>query len=251
MPVPRRVPARPLVFGFAALLLGACADSPTGPTSYVHEAGGAVWVAVAPPAGLPDLRTWTPFVAPGSPAQREVKRLHDESGRARRAGELERAAELEAQAARLAAESIATSPPPVKLLSSIAALDAWTERAEERLASGSFPGLDSAAARVRELRNAARASLVQGDTNRAVLEIAAAAEAARGYAPLAVALRLVTQAEARIDDTPDPSQNLRRARHLLRTAREAMATGDQTRAMKRAWYALQLIELEEAGGARE
>jgi len=63
---------------------------------------------------------------------------------------------------------------------------------------------------------------------------------------VAVALRLVVQAERRIDGDRSPSPDLKRARLLLRLSREAMATGDQTRAMRRAWYALQLIDAEDA-----
>jgi hypothetical protein len=66
------------------------------------------------------------------------------------------------------------------------------------------------------------------------------------YAPETVALGLVSRAEQRIDADPAPTPDLRRARLLLRLAREAMATGDQTRAMKRAWYALQIIDAHDA-----
>ena len=245
----RRTRAGLASVALACLFAAACADAPTEANSFVHEAGGSVWVAVAPPAGLPDTRAWTPFLAKGSEAERAVRHLAEEAKRARRAGELERAASLETQAARAAAGGVAQAPPPVRLLSAVAALDSWLGRAEERLQSGSFPELERAAERVREMRNAARASMTQGDSLRAVVQLTEAAEAAREFAPMAVALRLVSRSEARIDAEAEPSQNLRRARLLLRTAREAMATGDETRAMKRAWYALQLIEAEEAAAA--
>ena len=65
-----------------------------------------------------------------------------------------------------------------------------------------------------------------------------------------MALRLIADAERRVGADPQPSPELRRARMLLRMSREAMATGDQTRAMKRAWYALQIIDGLEAGASR-
>jgi hypothetical protein len=246
MPVLRRFPVRSLAAACACALLPACADAPTGPDSFVHEAGGSVWVAVAVPEGMPDARSWMPYLAAESPAFGRVRRMQEEAHQARKAGELEHAARLDAQALREAAYGISANPPAVKLLNALAALDRWTERAEERLEAGRFAALDSTAARVRALRNDARASLVRGDTQTAVVRLSEAAEVAREFAPATIGLRLVRQAETRIDAEADPSPNLKRARMLLRTAREAMATGDETRAMKRAWYALQLIEAEEA-----
>lgn len=241
----RRSPARPLACALACLA-AACTDLPTGPDSFVHQAGGSVWVAVSVPAGLPDARSWSPYLVPGSEAALVLEELRVAAGRARRTGALERAAALEAEAARTAAASVASSPPAVELLGALAALDAWGERAAVRLQAGIYPDLDVAAARVRVLRDAARASLQRGDSLQAVVELTDGAEVARSFAPQAVALRLAGEAQRRIEADPDPSENLKRARRLLLTAREAMATGDQTRAMKRAWYALQLIEAEEA-----
>jgi hypothetical protein len=246
MPVLRRFPVRSAACACVCALLPACADAPTGPDSFVQEAGGSVWVAVAVPEGMPDARSWVPYLAPESPVFLRVRSIQEQAHQARRAGDLEEAAALEAAALREAAHGIAANPPAVKLLNAVAALDRWQERAGERLEAGSFPGLDSVAARVHALRNEARAALVQGDTSTAVVRLSEAAEAAREFAPATVGLRLVTSAEQRIDAEADPSPNLKRARMLLRTAREAMATGDETRAMKRAWYALQLIEAEEA-----
>ncbi|HEU0053161.1 MAG TPA: hypothetical protein VFQ39_08280, partial [Longimicrobium sp.] len=65
-------------------LLAACGDAPTAPKSYVQEAGGALWVAVVEPAGMPDARTWLPYVPLASPAQARVRALRDEAARERR-----------------------------------------------------------------------------------------------------------------------------------------------------------------------
>ena len=230
----------------ACALLPACADAPTGPQSYVQEAGGDLWVAVVEPVGMPDARTWLPFVPAGSPAAERVRALQGEAGRARRAGELERGMALEAEAAREAAGAIGRAPPAQTVLEALAALESWVQRAELRTETGRFPGLDTTSVRVRERRDEARALLAQGDTGAAAVKLAAAAEAAREYAPLAVGLRLVERCEARIDRQGEPTPNLKRARRLLGTAREALAMGDEGRAVKRALYALQLLEQEEA-----
>lgn len=234
--------ARPLACGLLCALAAACADSPTAPTSFVHEAGGSTWVAVAEPAGMPDARGWLPYLAPGAAA--EVRTLRDEAARARREGDLERFLALESRAHLRASEMVAKAPPPAKVLDVLAALESWRQRALERLEEGEHPELDAARVAVEGHRDAARRALAQGDTAAAVASLARAAEAARDFSPVSVALRLISQSEGRIDADPSPSADLKRARLLLRTAREAMATGDQTRAMKRAWYALQIIDNE-------
>ena len=229
--------------GALCALAAACADLPTEPRSYVQEADGALWVAVMEPAGMPDARTWLPYLSPESAG--EVRALHAGAARARRAGEAEMGMALEADAGRLAASRIAAAPPPQLLLGAMAALEIWTERALERTQTGRFPELDSAAARVRAHREGARVLLARGDTGAAVAELERGAREARHFSPTAVGLRLVSRIEARIDADPAPSTNLKRARRLLGTAREALATGDGARALKRALYALQLVEMEE------
>jgi Cdc6-like AAA superfamily ATPase len=129
----------------------------------------------------------------------------------------------------------------------LAALREWETRAAERLRAGQYPGLDSTVTLVAAQRAAAEAALDAGDRRAAAGLLAQAGETARAYSPVRVALRLVERAEQRIDADPSPTHDLRRARLLLRTAREAMATGDQMRAMKRAWYAQQIIDAHDAG----
>lgn len=238
-----RTPVRLVAALFAAALaLPACGDLPTGADSYVREAGGSVWVAISEPEGLPDFKTWAPFLDEASPAHAEVKRLKSEAGKARRGGRGEDALAMEAEAARLAASSLARTPGPETVLLGVAALESWLQRAEARLAERSFPELEGAAATVRARRDTARALLARGDTGTAVVEMTLAAEAARTFSPLAVALRVVAQAESRIDVQERPTQELLRARRLLRNAREGLATGDYAKAMQKALYAVQLID---------
>lgn len=223
--------------------MAGCGDGPTAPTSYAQEVQGRMWVAVTEPYGLPDARTWEPYVAPGSPVLMQLREMSSAAGRARRAGRLEEAAALEGRAAAIAA-AVARITDPLPLVRSLDALERWEQNASTRLESGRYADLERAVVEVAGLRDGARALLARGDTAAAVVQLAHAAERVRHETPAAVALRLVAAAEARIDSASAPSERMRRARRLLRGAREGMATGDHARALRRAVYALQLLEAE-------
>ncbi|HYH81677.1 MAG TPA: hypothetical protein VEX86_17865 [Longimicrobium sp.] len=231
----------------AAWMAAACGDAPTQATSFAQQAGGRTWVAVAEPAGMPDARTWLPYVAPAD--ARRIRSLVADAAKLRRGGELEAGLVMEAQARLAAAQYLAHDPPPAPMTAALLAVREWETRAGDRLRAGQYPGLDSTLAVVASGRAAAEAALDRGDTRAAAGLLADAGETARGYSPVRVALRLVERAEQRIDADPSPSPDLRRARRLLRTAREAMAMGDETRAMKRAWYAQQIVDAHDAGTA--
>ena len=230
----------------AVLAVAACDDAGTAPTSYVQAVAGGAWVAVAEPPGMPRADTWLPWLASDGPAAAQVRQLRDSAGRARSAGRVEEAMALEEDALRLAAGSLARSPDAVRgVLVPLAALDAWTDRARTRLELGRYPSLDSAAAAVGAEAAAARAALAAGDTMIAVTHIASGTLLARRHSTLGVGLRLLAAVEARLGPAKNvDSTNLKRARHLLAGAREALATGDSMRAMRRAVYALQLLEAE-------
>jgi hypothetical protein len=232
----------------AAVLLAvaACEDAGTAPTSYVQVVGGGTWVAVAEPPGMPRADTWLPWVAPGGPAAAQVHALRESANRARNAGRIEQSLALEDDALRLAAGSLARSPDAVRgVLTPLAALDAWTDRARARLELGRYPALDTAAAAVSAQAAAARSALAAGDTMVAVTHIVNGTLIARRHSTLSVGLRLLAAVEGRLGrEQPGESMNLRRARHLISGAREALSTGDSMRAMRRAVYALQLLESE-------
>lgn len=230
----------------AVLSLAACSDAGTAPTSYVQVVAGGAWVAVAEPAGLPRSDTWLPYLAPSGPAAAQVRQLRDAAGRARGAGRVEEAVALEDDALRLAAGSLARAPDAVRGVGvPLSALDAWTDRARARLETGRYPQLDAAAAAVSAEAAAARRALAAGDTMAAVMHLANGTLAARHQSALGVGLRLLAAVEARLGPPKRiDSTNLKRARHLLAGAREALATGDSMRAMRRAVYALQLLDEE-------
>jgi hypothetical protein len=228
--------------------LAACGDAPTLPDSFAQQAGGRTWVAVTVPAGMPDARTWLAWVPRDNAAR--VRAMQAQAARARRAGMLETALDVDAQAARLAASFVNADPPAPRVFGAVSAVREWETRAQERLRSGRYPDLQAALSAVAARRADAEAALARGETRIAVVRLAEAADAARAFAPEAVALRLIADAERRAGADGEPGPEMRRARLLLRLAREAMATGDQTRAMKRAWYALQILDAQADSAAR-
>ena len=243
----RRLLLHARCIALAALpLLAACEDGGTAPTSYVQVVGGGAWVAVVEPAGMPRAETWLPWLPAESPAWEEVRAFHEAAARARRAGRIEESLALEDDALRTAAAALPRAPDPARgVLGPLAALDAWTERARARLQSGSYPELQAAADEVAGQAAAARRALSAGDTLQAVAHLASGTVAARRQAPVAVGLRLMGAVQARLGRPQGgESPNVRRARRLLAGAREGLATGDELRAMRRAMYALQLLETE-------
>ncbi|MET0399525.1 MAG: hypothetical protein ABW277_22230, partial [Longimicrobiaceae bacterium] len=96
------------------LALAACQDDLTGPSAQAHPAGGRMWVAVSPPRGLPDERTWLPFLSARkgerTPAVLRVQALREDAKRLRRAGDLDAALRAEERAAETAAGALAAVP---------------------------------------------------------------------------------------------------------------------------------------------
>ncbi|HEX2079555.1 MAG TPA: hypothetical protein VHG08_17650 [Longimicrobium sp.] len=238
-----RFQRRALAASAALLLLAACDDGPTGPTSYVQHAAGGVWVAVAEPAALPRVETWLPYVGEGQAAA-TLREMRDRAARARSAGRVEEAMALEDEMMRFAAVSLSRAPEPARLLAAAAALDQWVERSRARLALGSYPELAASTLRVGAQADSARGALARDDAAGAVQHLTRGTLAAREHAPVAVGLRLMAAVEARLAGGAEESAGVRRARHLLADAREGLATGDSVRALRRAVYALQLLDAE-------
>jgi hypothetical protein len=189
---------RTLAALFALLLLAACDDGPTAPTSYVQHVAGATWVAVTEPAGLPRVDTWLPYVPAESAAGRTLREMRDQAARARSAARVEEALQLEDEMMRLAARSLSRAPEPARVLAGAAALESWADRARARLETGSFPELAGAVATVSAHAHAARTAVATGDNAGAVLHVTDGAIAAREHAPMAVGLRLMAAVEARL-----------------------------------------------------
>ena len=239
MPLFRRLRAAAL-----ALLpvLAACQDSVTGPRSFVQQAGGATWVAVLEPAGMADASTWEALVPDDASLAARMDALRDDARAARAEGRLEDAFRADDARMRLAAASLASDPAPARVLAAAAALEAWVQRARERLETGAFPALADAADRADAEVRAARAAAAAGDLRTAALRVTEGTLAARAHTPLRVGLRLLAAAEARLADAPAGGEDVERARHLLRDAREGLTTGDPLRSLRRALYAMQLLD---------
>ena len=111
------------------LVIAACEDDLTGPSAHAHPAGGRMWVAVTPPRGLPDDRTWLPFVSArkgeSAPAALRVQGLREEGKRLRREGDLEGALRAEELAAETAAGGIARTPDRATMLAALGSLEAY------------------------------------------------------------------------------------------------------------------------------
>lgn len=237
-------PARLLALA-SLLALAACEDAPTAPTSYVQVVAGGTWVAVAEPPGMARLDTWLAWMPEEGLASSSVRSLRESAGRARSAGRIQEAMNLEELALRAMVRRLSRAPDAPFVLGPLAALDSWTDRARARLELGSYPELLAATAEVAAQADSARGALAGADTVRAVQHIARGTIAARRQSPLAVGLRLMAAIEARLPAADAPqSADVRRARHLLAGAREGLATGDSLRALRRAVYALQLLEAE-------
>lgn len=246
MPFPPSRTLRWMPAAAAALALAACADAPTASTSYAQTVGGTEWVAVAEPAGLPRADTWLPFAAPDSPARAEVHALRSRAGRARSAGHPEEALALEADALQIASAAVVRITRPQGILEPMSALDAWIDRARARLETAPNAPLEAAAEQVEAQSAAAHAALAAGDTLTAVDHVTRGTLTARQHSPMAVGLRLLASAEARLSSGAAGGSAAARARSLLVGAREGLAMGDSIRALRRAVYALQLLENAEA-----
>lgn len=229
------------------LMLGGCLDAPTMPEAIEQIAGGEPWVAVPAPASLPDLESWLPYVDRSEPEPGEtavLARIHalgSEAHSARAHGRLARAAELEREAIRLAVLSLERPIDARVLHGGLQALDGWGDRVEASLDLSLYPGIAGSLELVRSARATAARALESGDTTTAVLELISAAEAIRSHSPSSVALRALGRAEARIH-AADSGPTSDRAIHLIRSARLELVSGDPSRALRRALYALQLIE---------
>jgi hypothetical protein len=231
----------------AAGLLVACDEGPTSPKVYTHPADGQLWAAIIVPEGTPDTRTWLPYIAQGRTEEgqsvvRSARQLQGDAERLRRRGEAETAQRLEEEAAVLVAASLIQAPPPRVLLTGIAALDEWADRARTAALMGEFPELAERLTNVIALRDQAREALQLGDTLAAVRDLTTAGGLIREHSPALVAHRVLTRAEQRISGLADRDPDAARALRLLRHSREALAQGDAVRALRRALYALQLAE---------
>lgn len=244
----------------AVIGLAACGDAPSGPaTSLV-----ALETEAALDVGL-DLPTLHRLAASlGTDAELDpVDRSRLDHARAVwvDAGTIEAADGTLAADSMRAAAYVLAAPVLVNALDSsrieraLERLDHWD--AEARLALGEVResalihalGLTSRLAAARSLRQRAGRALAEGDRTAAMRAALEAADRLAETTPAAVAQRLVTRAEHLIEQrregtaNPATTMQLRRADRLVRGAWEAIEKGDHVRAIRRAYYAAQLMDI--------
>lgn len=236
-------------------LLAGCRDAPTVPLALQQLAGGEEWVAMPAPAELPSLQTWLPYVERGTPEGRaadgRIRGLAAQAELARREGRLDDAALLDRESQRMAVLALARYPEPRVLQQALFAVDFWADRVQAEVALDRAPEMAQALREVRSAHGHAASLLAGGDTTSAVLHLSEASERIRAFTPTAVALRVLARVEEQLRARPEQDSAVRRALHLLASARQELLTGDPRRALRRALYALQLAHGNEVPSAPE
>lgn len=236
-----------IVAVLGGLAVAGCRDAPTEPAALVvaAETEAALRVAASLPA-LPQLverARSAGSLQPGeAEAVAEACALWAEADSMRNAGA---AAALRRRSYALAAPVLARSLGSAGLTEVEEGLRQWIELASTALDGVSVPGVADALNTARALlARAARAD----DPVRAAELLLEAGDRLRETTPTAVARRLIRHVEHALTTTeaPDDRAGLvarRRAERLLRGARQALSDGDPVLAIRRAYYARQLLGL--------
>ena len=239
-----------------ALPLG-CADAPRDPVALLvaPEARAALEVGSTLPA-LPDLiRQHTVGAATGDLARAET--LWREAAGAvdgAQAGELREAAYA------LAAPPLAEAMDSASLAGTQARLERWIGLAGGALRHAEFQDLAAALTEAGQELAAARVAGTRGERVEAVTLTLRAADRLSETTPRAVAARLSAQDEAALaglravagpPSSEEARRRLERIDRLVRGAREALAGGRFELAIRRAYYARQLLMAERAVASGE
>ena len=229
------------------LAVAGCRDAPTEPAALVvaAETEAALRVAASLPT-LPQLveraRSAGKLEAGEPEAVAEAYALWaqaDSTANPRAAVALRR------RSYALAAPVLARSLGPAGLAEVEAGLRQWIELASTALDGVSVPGVADALNTARSL--VARAGRADDPVRVAEL-LLEAGDRLRETTPTAVARRLIRQVERALTTREGPADRAgevarRRAERLLRGARQALAEGDPVLAIRRAYYARQLLGL--------
>ena len=241
--------ARLLAF---ATLQAACADAPRDPVALLvaPEGRAALEVGSTLPA-LPDLiRRHTPGAPTGDLARAET--LWRE---AVVSADPAQAAELREAAYALAAPLLAVAMDSASLAGTQARLERWIDLAGGALRHAEFPDLTAALNEAGGSLAAARGAAARGDRVEAVGLTLRAADRLAETTPQAVAARLSAEDEAALATlrqvagrpaAEESRRRLERIDRLVRGAREALAAGHYELAIRRAYYARQLLTAERA-----
>ncbi|HET9982078.1 MAG TPA: hypothetical protein VFQ38_00755 [Longimicrobiales bacterium] len=235
----------------ALAVFAACSDAPDAPTALLvaPETQAALEVASSLP-GLPELAAAAdradlePAAADALAGARALWASADS------ASDPTRARALRGEANRAAAPLLAQSLDSAALAGAQRKLQRWSELAGAALKGADLPELAQAVADGGALLRRARESARAGDRADAVLATLDASERLSETTPRAVALRLTTADELALDATrrgmaprPDDAagRRLERIQRLVRGAREAIEAEKYDVAIRRAYYARQLL----------
>ncbi len=234
-----------------ALLPAACADAPRDPVALLvaPEARAALEVGSTLP-GLPELvRRNTVGEPTGDLARAET--LWREA-----AGVVDRteAAQLREASYALAAPALAAAMDSATLAGTQARLERWIALAGGALRHAEFRDLSAALEDARGYLEAARVAWTRGERAEAVAMTLRAADRLSETTPQAVAARLSAEDQAglatlrQVAGTPseESRRRIERIDRLVRGAREALAAGRYEVAIRRAYYARQLLAAERA-----
>ncbi|HEX7119438.1 MAG TPA: hypothetical protein VF212_11655 [Longimicrobiales bacterium] len=235
----------------AATLAAACADAPTEPMALVVAAETEAALQVS--RSLPTLpRLVQRLTASGALEPDAAEALASARSLwldAEAAADPETARALRRDAITRAAPAVARALGPAGLAEVEAGLRRWVELAGAAVGGAELPGVAAALAAGRVRLGAAEAARRDGRLERAAALLLEAADRLRETTPRAVAQRLIHRAEealaaerrrARPEAAADDVAR-RRAERLLHGAREALDAGDPVRAIRRAYYARQLL----------
>lgn len=243
---PSRLASRFVLSAVVAVGLTGCDDASTGPSALVVAAETEAALSVS--GALPTL----PIVV-----ERAVGRI-DVEPEAASALEWARSLWVDAEAApdpaaaealrrsayEAAAPVLARTFKPEDIAALRETLDHWVEAAGTAANGAELPEVEAALrAGAALLAHAGRLER-QGRVEQSVRALLEASDRLRETTPRAVALRLIQQARERLasaDADRIGEVDRRRAERLLNGAREALDGGDTVRAIRRAYYARQLL----------
>ncbi len=171
------------------------------------------------------------------------------------AGDRAQADQLRDQAYALAAAPLAAAMDSTALAGTQARLERWIDLAGNVLRRAEFPDLAAALTDAHSYLVSARALAERGQREAAVALTLRASDRLAETTPQAVAARLTAEDEAALATLRQPSsqpaaedarRSLERADRLVRGAREALSAGRYEIAIRRAYYARQLLAAEHA-----
>lgn len=233
----------------------ACSDSATEPSALLVEAGHEAALDVL--ASLPTLPRMIDGVLGVAAADGDIGREDRVLLAARemwlasgKAADPVASAAYRAAAIDLAAPALAQRLDSAAVARSLFELERWLAAADAVAGGADLVGIRAALDEGRAELKAARQAVSENEPAASIRALLRAADALDRTTPQSVATRLVRSAETKLAhllaDAPRKAavdETLHRVDRLIRGAREALEEGDHARAIRRAYYADQLLNL--------